>query len=58
MDIYPLYIRNIERLYHLWVKNYTIAHVKLREPINIGCMIYVKELQEMAIRNHANRECS
>lgn len=35
-----------------------MAHIKLCEPINIGCMVYVKELQEMAIRNHANRECS
>ena len=26
----------------LWVSN--IAHVKLREPINIGCVTHVKEL--------------
>ncbi len=24
-----------------WVKNYTTAHVKLREPIKIGCAFYV-----------------
>lgn len=22
-----------------WVKNYTMAHVKLCEPINIGCQV-------------------
>lgn len=22
-----------------WVNNYTTAHVKLREPINIGCQL-------------------
>lgn len=29
---------------HAWVKNYTTAHVKLGEPIIIGCTSHVKEL--------------
>ena len=39
-----------------WVKNYTTAHVKLGEPINIGCTPHAKELQEMTVRWCANRE--
>ena len=30
-------IKNMVRQYPEWVKNYTTAHLKLREPIKIGC---------------------
>lgn len=32
----------------LWVKNYTTAHVKLREPVYTGCENKVYFKQEMA----------
>lgn len=34
----------LRHIFLRWVKNYTMAHVKLREPINIGCVTHVKEL--------------
>ena len=44
-------IRLVSRGRTLWKHK----DIKWCEPINIGCTIYVEELQEMAIRNCANR---
>ena len=30
----------LEHILVQWVKKYTIAHLKLREPIHIGCITY------------------
>lgn len=40
---------------HVWVDN--TAHIKLREPRNLGCASYGKELQEMVVKRCANRGC-
>ena len=37
MDMHPQFIRNMAKLFQEWVKNYTTAHIKLREPVETGC---------------------
>ena len=34
----------LKHIFQRWVKNYTMAHLKLREPRKLGCITHIKEL--------------